>query len=66
MSMCENRNGMRTLRHDVRSIAREASAAPAAKFKSRTRKLEIHVDEYGVNQDLELDFTFVDLSSDAT
>ena len=29
--------GCGTLRHNVRSIAREASAAPAAKFKSRYR-----------------------------
>jgi hypothetical protein len=30
--------GCATLRHDVRSIAREASAAPAAKFKSASRQ----------------------------
>jgi hypothetical protein len=33
--------GCATLTHNVRSIAREASAAPAAKFKSGTRKLEV-------------------------
>jgi hypothetical protein len=31
-----------TLWHDVLSIAREASAAPAATFKQRNRRLEIH------------------------
>jgi hypothetical protein len=30
-----------TLQHDVRSIAREASAAPAASFKRRYRTSEI-------------------------
>ena len=33
--------GCATLRHNVRSIAREASAAPAAKFKSPYRTLRI-------------------------
>src|SRR5271169_5196547 len=41
MSMCENRNSMPYAGHDVRRIAREASAAPAASFKSRYRTLGI-------------------------
>jgi hypothetical protein len=32
--------GCAMLKHNVRSIAREASAAPAAKFKSRYRLIE--------------------------
>ena len=43
------------LRHNVRSIAREASAAPAAKFKSPYRTSSpfgpIHMYGYGVDQD---------------
>jgi hypothetical protein len=39
--------GCATLRHNVRSIAREASAAPAAKFKSRYRTMRFWADFSG-------------------
>jgi hypothetical protein len=43
------------LGHDVRRIVREASAAPAASFKSENRTsqvLGLHIDGFPVNQDL--------------
>jgi len=38
-----------TLRHDVLSIAREASAAPAATSKRATRKLDHNPPRWSVN-----------------
>ena len=40
--------GCAKLRHNVRSIAREASAAPAAKFKSASVELSKLLDSAGV------------------